>query len=1060
MAIKIKPGSIVATDNFGGSTNFYKANAGDSNQFIFNLYESVYFLTNNQNPIVLQSPTTTKLKFPSYESLNGFAVGMKLVINSTDNSSVTTTINTLIVDIDYLTNIVEFDDISGVASIWNQVWDGVLYTMEIYCETTQNDEQDLYFNLGFTKSNSQNYFDKVASTIEGNFPNIVNPLRNSIIDGTQLRFQSLNIGVAGVGVIGYMDQVGFKSGGFTCRVYVERLSDFNVWTKEYQITVILIQLGALDQQLFNSADSSFGKLYFDVERYSAVGGVEHPTVVAWNFGNSNTAWFNQPFLNQATDSTFTSLTDMFPLLYDDEKTGTIVFDSTSSVIGVGGIYRPIDENYYKNNQFSQSDNCMLIEMTGALAVGIYASLPNPTLGAQWEIEINSLSYVGTTHTVNFTVRNTNSAFVDFMDSRSVNDRNIIIWFKVGNINHMIDFLNMEKSAIIPTEFIDTIDGDYCMFKTDKLTQTYPAQLLSDGAICSIEDNLQMEISALVPKFLTYKSCTIQLMVAEIADLTNSFDLENFFFDLTPFPMINGTLPFSCNIFQGKSDNMPSTALQFQNAYFGRKGAPSDTVGEFGIFIKFPFLINWRYWLPQINAFLTFDEDRNQNYLNYMDLGYQIFVKTTIDATTEIFEHYAPIKHVYDYDEIHTDTNQEWNGTTSIEYFINSTGEQKSALIDGQIMRVKVTVDNINTTINAKIWGQMTIEPFENSPRWVCSTNYAHDNNTNSPFLPLAGQSGLKKTFISAFQQTFEMLIDTTKLPNVLNKISFKYVNFVTDIEQVRSKWNVKKIIETTIAPIQSNLDCCDYTQKVFAETVFTEEQKNDITCFWKLKNDVTDLVGFQIWQNGEFLAVTGGQVFPSQSNAEYARIIWADILNTFGAGCYQLVIETQTAFSTTIETWGFYDLKEYSRDLVEGLVNFRSVFNSNQSIEGIDFTNSNIVDSINVNGYFGERNPGTEVDNVIYNSRINNKVTRENINKYTFTSGAISSVFSKKLYDLHFLSENNIFITDNCFSNHDAFILKNCIFLENSEPEYFENSKYIKIISKFGDKISNSRSFY
>ncbi len=97
----------------------------------------------------------------------------------------------------------------------------------------------------------------------------------------------------------------------------------------------------------------------------------------------------------------------------------------------------------------------------------------------------------------------------------------------------------------------------------------------------------------------------------------------------------------------------------------------------------------------------------------------------------------------------------------------------------------------------------------------------------------------------------------------------------------------------------------------------------------------------------------------------------------------------------------------------------------------------------------------------MYSTRNVVKVVRENINEYSLETNPIYKLFSNKLIDLHFLSENNMYITDNNpESNHESYVLKNVIFEGIDDPEYFAGSKFVALKAKFGDKIKNSRSYY
>jgi len=271
---------------------------------------------------------------------------------------------------------------------------------------------------------------------------------------------------------------------------------------------------------------------------------------------------------------------------------------------------------------------------------------------------------------------------------------------------------------------------------------------------------------------------------------------------------------------------------------------------------------------------------------------------------------------------------------------------------------------------------------------------------------------------------------------------------------------VKTVIYSSlISGVQSNEECCQKTFNVYAETTLTKTYKNDITGAWKLLLG-DDSVAFELYKNDVLVETISNITFPAQTNARYCQVIWRDILLAHGTGCYELKVKYTFDGNDIYTTWGIYNLQEWSIENVTGFVRLRAIFNTQQAIEGIDFTNSNVVDTINVEGFFGKRDPKMEVRNNVYSNRLTTKVTREYLNSYEFTTNPITRSFSRKLLDLFFISENDIYITDYNTFNHEIYIEKRLIVEESPTIEYYDFSNLIKIICKFGDKIKNSRSFH
>ena len=1050
MPIRQTIGTRLFTDQFGNSYTNYRANAGDKGIFSFDFTESIYTISSSSAPITSSATLRAekKLRFPNYLSLLGFEIGQNVVLLKTASNGSTTTKVTTITDIDYSDLTIQFDSLLTPANANLDLYNDTA-TMQVY-STDMREQLDL--SLGFGKSSEATFSDRLVSNISQL------SYRKSLIDGTNVTL-SYPTGTMIVTDVENLVQNSVKSGSFEVSATIERLANVNSYTRKWRLSFELVQIGGLAQIGFTSADSQFIRLYYDLE-FKSLNNTENSTITQYLDGGL-TGWYNSPFNSLPYNSTVINPVTN-PLFYDDAVTNTITFESTSPVIALGAQYFPQTDEYYKIKPFSQSELCMLIDMDAPLAIGIYTSEVAPD-GSFYEIEITALTYIANIHTVTFIFRNGNTAFSNFIDSRGDFDRIMYIYFKVGNINHLMYQFDLLK-AVNPTINLTTLETTPALFKLDKNTDNYTA---SSGLICSIEDNVYLEQQFLLPKDATYLNSKFEIIVAEVGNLDNNFVLEGTFFDLSNFtPLVDGALPFSVQLNNPQGLNVQG--LQFQNALFSRKGASPDTLTHFGITTRYPFLINWKYWLEQNNAFVVFDEERNKNWINYNDGTYQIYVKTTIETSSSFLANHYEIDTIYDYDQSHTDPNEEWNGTTAIEYIVDSTNEVVNALINGELMKVKVTVGNIYAGTSLSIWGQMTIEPTESTPRYSISTNHLADTNVNNPFLPLVGSTRLKHIVGSPTFHTFEALIDTEKLTGTNHKITFKFFNDVTPIEQNRKDFNVILTDKSNLTSSDSEefdiygnkIDLCCLLQKVFAETTFTATERNDVTAMWYLLTG-GDSVAFELWKNDVLIETFTQSTFPNTSNARKAQVIWSEILTTFGAGCYQLRLNYNPAFGDDVYlNWGTYNLQEWSGTNAINLVNIRSKFDSNQTNEGIDFTGSTLCDSINVGGFFGNRDPKTEVDNNIYNTRLQSKITRENLNEYTLETEPIEKDYSRKLLDLHLLSENDCWISDYNPFNHEDYKYKRVIVSAVESPEYYQYSKKSKIIAKFEDKIKNSRSFY
>jgi hypothetical protein len=179
--------------------------------------------------------------------------------------------------------------------------------------------------------------------------------------------------------------------------------------------------------------------------------------------------------------------------------------------------------------------------------------------------------------------------------------------------------------------------------------------------------------------------------------------------------------------------------QFQTTSNKRDGIlvldPSvDILGEYGVKLYFPFLYRWEYWLNQANADNDFyPNDQTKDWVPYGNTGnwkLRIYIELIQDSLSYTYKDLITIK---DYDS-------DPNILQTIELFIDATNQPVSVVTEGQLMRIVAyhkLVDN-SLWIQNDVWGQITIEPTESSPRYWCSTAVPWDLNTSNPLYPLSG----------------------------------------------------------------------------------------------------------------------------------------------------------------------------------------------------------------------------------------------------------------------------------------------------------------------------------
>lgn len=268
---------------------------------------------------------------------------------------------------------------------------------------------------------------------------------------------------------------------------------------------------------------------------------------------------------------------------------------------------------------------------------------------------------------------------------------------------------------------------------------------------------------------------------------------------------------------------------------------------------------------------------------------------------------------------------------------------------------------------------------------------------------------------------------------------------------------------TTIPPETYNTKECCYPMLVFGDLLDTASWKNDVTSVWfKLSGDTTDYVDFILYDDKD--VQTSYQ--PSKKNlphndGNYATIYWRDLLQAEASGCYYIKVKYMLDGTEGEFIWGEYKLQKYSTEATSGTIRIKSKINQYYSIDDIDFTDTNIIDCIRVNGFFGEMKPNFKIDNLIYENRKFENVQRERIATYTMKTDPILYKFSEPLINVHLLAENTIWLSDYNSFNHSWFYKDIELIVSNSpEIEYVEQSRLAKVTCEFTDKTRDNLAKY
>jgi len=302
----------------------------------------------------------------------------------------------------------------------------------------------------------------------------------------------------------------------------------------------------------------------------------------------------------------------------------------------------------------------------------------------------------------------------------------------------------------------------------------------------------------------------------------------------------------------------------------------------------------------------------------------------------------------------------------------------------------------------------------------------------------------------------------------LSKNNFKryicQLHYIT--EQNRALGKCFKVLQQRLEPLVVTFDgvseCCD-PYLVLAHLTDNESWKNDVNSFWFKLDFSTEEVYFRLYNNNNELATYQADPVPFNADdlAYYATINWQQVLIYDGVGCYTVKIEHIINGVSTFYEQGEYDLKQYTNEIADGTIRLKANFNQYQAIEGIDFTGSNIIDAIRVNGFFGNKKTDLVVDNIINYGKIEKNVQRELLNKYVLETDPLLENFINRLTNLYFISEYELFVSDYNQFNH-TYQYKDVPVIVSQSPElnYPDLSRLATIKIELTDKVKNKISKY
>jgi hypothetical protein len=700
MPVKIQNKTF--TDVFGNSQTFYQNNAGD--------------------------PTTAVFRLSSKIQVSSATAGTSFVFNMVDDIVTIAGVNLLEEGFrngDY----VRFEKFtsSGILIVqWITQVQFVSETdLDVVAILTQPDVT-LSETMRITSLNIAYGQKREAVIVDVNHvQNTSAPSEFSHIDGevTRFEFDLTSVTTSYVQAL----PVGNKSGQFATTLEIRDVTlavtgvqpvfSDTLW---FDFRIRTIQSGIYKESLFNYSNCL--RLITKM-RFQRIDGEPANNFICNYSDLGDTGWFDEGFNSQSPVATLVQgVTD---LAFDSPSTHTFIVDAPSATFAVGVSYIPDDELYYKNQSESQSNLAMTIPSTIPPFLSIFS--PNNPSGAGYAITVVNVVTTGTQHAVTFNWLPLNNGGLDtFMDTREETDRRFIMWAKFGNVNLIIFDGLLISSPPVGGE-LDMITSTYL----DHSQNTNDATGVSSGFSGDIEDDI-----AYIGKFrLPYGNDLVESMTARIEALNTTtgdkFTLQSVTFDVASIPFVGGK--FILNESLPVLSTLPNTSFK-KNALFVLDSSIDDLPNGYGVKILFPFFYRWEYWLQQLNANAVFyPNEQTKNWLPYdttADWTLNLHLECVIDNLAYIYDD-ALLMKPYDANK---------SIESKIELYIDATNQNVGVVAEGMLMRVVGTHKLVNGFgwNQSSVWGMITIEPKESSPRWICSSVVPTDYNISNPLTPLAG----------------------------------------------------------------------------------------------------------------------------------------------------------------------------------------------------------------------------------------------------------------------------------------------------------------------------------
>jgi hypothetical protein len=738
MAIRLVDSTFY--DVYGNTSKEFKANAGDTitAKHIFEVEISCVSSVQNQLTI---DKLENKLSRGQGSFLNdGFRKGQfcsLILVNNINNITELYRPMEILAVSDLQMTITELPNRNN----WTT---GTDYTAVLICDDAVYDTVNTAFNF-----------------VDNDLPKDASLSLESLIDQETSKFIVDGISAFSVGDFLTMTQIGKKSGQFTASATIQRIANLvNPYTaftsirRRYEVSITMIFPAMFDSNSFigDRCLKYFSRTSFRINSNDNLA----PTIFDYKEKATTGLWdeaYNTDKPNVISHSTTSNL------YYNEQNNITLTFTTPTSKnidkVELGAMYLTVDDDFNKNKALSQESYLPTLKtgLINSLDIGyIFPSSTSYNFSVHI-LDYNKVDASGVrTHTLILSIdpdyTNANG-FGKFIENRGELDRTFLLWLKIDNTNALFFDGQLEFKEAIGSPIEDVVHKIINHDNNRDYKDITINNNLSDNDF-NLEDDF-----AYIAEFYLSSDDVNESVTAKVIAKNNATEYE-FVLDKVSFDLVNINLQYFKNQYTNVNNNLPDSSNK-KEAFLIEKIPLSSTLMRVRLF--YPVLIDWKYWEDILSTHPYFESQGkdNKNWYNYITGDWEVKVKLEVkrNGVVDFANYTRPFK-----------TYDDWLGTSTIELFDETETTQYTSLQENKKMLIKAT-HVFPTPYAGYPWGMITIEPKENSPRYIMSTEIDKTQVDN----PLIGVSNEKRCDIQ-FPDPVTIVLRSYVNTNLLNGNDF------------------------------------------------------------------------------------------------------------------------------------------------------------------------------------------------------------------------------------------------------------------------------------------------